>query len=253
MKISLLHPSRNRAVTAEAAVAEWLGNLSGLHAIEYILSIDDNDNQITEYRQVASRHGARLIIHPNGNSVKACNQAALVATGDLLIMVSDDFGCPKGWDDALVSAVGDRRDVAVFVDDGIGAKTMTLPIVDRAFYQRTGYVLFPGYRHMFCDNDLEEVSRRLGKLIDAKHLLFPHRHYIIGAAAYDKTYHHSGNSWGRDARLFTKRHVRDFDLRPRTLKDVVRCVRVDLSYLWHGIRQLPRRVARHARSKIIVP
>lgn len=250
MKISLLHPSRNRAAMADATIAEWLGKRSGLHPIEYIISIDTSDGQIADYRRLAERHGARLLIRPNRNSVQACNQAALVATGDLLIMVSDDFGCPPGWDDALARSIGDRRDVAVFVDDGLGARTMTLPIVDRAFYQRSGFLLFPGYAHMFCDNDLEESSRRLGKLIEARQLLFPHRHYILGAAPYDPTYHHAGHTWGRDALVFEKRRARDFDLRPRTLRDVVTCSRLHLHYVFVvRPRYILESVARRWRAK----
>ncbi len=252
MKISLLHPSRNRAATAGDTVAEWLGKRSGRHEVEYILSIDRSDRQIAEYRRLAERHGARLIINRNRNSVQACNRAALVATGDLLIMVSDDFGCPEGWDDALAGAIGDRRDVAVLVDDGIGARTMTLPIIDRAYYRRSGYLLFPGYAHMYCDNDLEEVSRRLGKLIDAKHLVFPHRHYIVGAAPYDPTYHHAGSSWGRDALLFHQRQVRDFGLRPPTLRDVATCGWLSLRYQLGRPREILRRVAARVRSEIAV-
>lgn len=254
MKISLLHPSRNRAATAGAVIAEWLGKRSGLHPIEYILSIDASDGQTAEYRRLAEQQGARLVIHPNRNSVQACNQAALAATGDLLIMVSDDFGCPEGWDEALVRAMGERRDVAVLVDDGCGARTMTLPIVDRAFYQRSGYLLFPGYVHLFCDNELEEVARRLGKLIDARHLVFPHRHYTVGAAPYDPTYHHAGSSWGRDELLFEQRRVRDFGLRPLTLGDVAKCGWLALRYhvYWPflGFQRLTARV--RARLALLI-
>lgn len=252
MKISLLHPSRNRAAPADAAVAEWLGKCSGRHAIEYILSIDDSDGQIAEYRQVARRHGARLIIHPNRNYVEASNRAALVATGDLLVIVSDDFGCPPGWDDALALAVGDQRDVAVLIDDGLGARTMTLPIVGRTFYQRTGYLLFPGYIHLFSDNDLEEAARRLGKLIDARHLLFPHRHYTAGASPHDETYRNSDGSWGQGERMLAKRRMRDFDIRPPTIRDVLRDGWMDVNYYWHGMQRVLRRAVRRVGSKFYV-
>lgn len=96
---------------------------------------------------------------------------------------------------------------------------MTLPIVDRAFYERMGYVLYPDHHHMYCDNDLEDVSRRLGQLIEAKHLLFPHRHYIAGAAPFDEMYRRPQRYWNYDAHVYHKRRVRDFGLRPRTFGD----------------------------------
>src|SRR5262245_31078704 len=117
MKISLVHPSRNRAAAAEGAISEWLGKSSGLHTIEYILTIDKSDRQISEYRRVSERHGTGLIISPSRNYVQACNRAAPATTGDLIIIVSDDFGCPEGWDDLLARVVGDRHDVAILVDD----------------------------------------------------------------------------------------------------------------------------------------
>jgi xylosylprotein 4-beta-galactosyltransferase len=230
MKISLLHPSRNRAAMAATSIAEWLGKSSGQHPIEYIFSIDSDDGSKEAYRKLAEQHGARLIINRNRNHVQAANQAARVATGELLILIADDFGCPERWDESLVRAIGDRNDVAVLIDDGLGARTMTLPIIDRTYYQRFGHLYFPGYTHMYCDNDLEEVSRRLGKLLDARHLLFPHRHYITGAAAYDQTYHRAGKSWGIGALMFALRQARDFDLRPATFRDVVQCSWIRLHY-----------------------
>lgn len=230
MKISLLHPSRNRATQAGASLAEWLGKSSGRNPIEYILSIDSSERQTAAYRQLADQQGARLLINPNRNYVDAANQAARLATGELLVLIADDFGCPDGWDEALVQTIGERRDVAVLVDDGLGARTMTLPIIDRIYYQRFGYLYFPGYAHMFCDNDLEEVSRRLGKLLDARHLLFPHRHFIIGAAPHDQTYVRAGKSWGSGSLMYAQRQARDFDLRPATFQDLVKCTGLKLHY-----------------------
>jgi hypothetical protein len=139
--------------------------------------------------------------------------------------------------------------VAVFVDDGLGAKTMTLPIVDRAFYQRFGYLLFPEYCHLFCDNDLEEVSRRRGKLIDAKHLEFPHRHSNVEARPWDETYRKANGPWARDAHVFAKRQVRDFDLRPGTLRDHVICGWLDVRYYLRRPLTLAKTARRRLRAK----
>jgi len=248
MTISLLHPSRHRATRAGEAVAEWLGKRSGRHPIEYILSIDEDDRQMAEYRRLAAQHGVRLLIHRNRNLVEASNRAAAVATGDLLIQLADDFGCPQNWDDALVLALGDRRDVAVLVDDGLGASTTTLTIVDRAFYRHRGYLLFPGYRHMFSDNDLEEASRRSGKLLDARHLLFPHRHHTSGAVPYDETYFKGECSWGHDAHVYHKRQACDFGVRPQTPGDVVKCLWIDVQhYLFHRPRTILKGMVRRLR------
>lgn len=250
MKFSLLHPSRNRAAEVEPAIKEWRDKCSGLHPVEYIVSVDNNDGQLEEYRAITQRLGVELIVNPNRTHVEASNRAAQVATGDLLLQISDDFGCPQDWDTALVNAIGERRDITVLVDDGLGAKTMTLPIMDRAFYERVGYVLHPGYSHMFCDNDLEELSRQLGKLVEAKHLLFPHRHYTVGAVPFDETYRKAASSWGRDARFFAKRQVIDFGLRPKTVRDTLRGIWMDLCHYCAWGRKLPGRLILRFRAQI---
>ena len=45
MKVSLLHPSWNREARTEETISEWLGMRSGLHTIEYIISIDHSEHQ----------------------------------------------------------------------------------------------------------------------------------------------------------------------------------------------------------------
>lgn len=184
MKFSLLHPSRGRVRMAEQAIGEWIGRSSRRHALEYILSIDADDDDVSAYEQLAAQRAVRLIVNSNRSIVDAANAAARVATGDVFIVVSDDFGCPEAWDQAIATALGERRDVAVLVHDGSDSHIMTLPIVCRAFYEDLGYVLYPEYFHLYCDVDLTDLARRLGKLINARHLVFPHRHYTAGLNAW---------------------------------------------------------------------
>ena len=114
MMISLVHPSRQRLARAEAAIAEWRANASGTLPIEHILSVDADDPDLAGYRQLAARSGSRLVAHPNRRMVDAMNRGAAAATGDLLIGMSDDFGCPEQWDLLLAEIV------EVAARDGVG-------------------------------------------------------------------------------------------------------------------------------------
>ena len=143
IRYSLLHPSRGRLERAAEAIAEWTARRSGDHAVEHILSVDTDDD-VAGYRRLAETTGVRLVVNANRSIVDAVNAAARDSTGDVLIVVSDDFGCPEGWDRALASVIGDRRDVAVLVHDGIAGRIMTLPILGRALYETLGYVFAHG-------------------------------------------------------------------------------------------------------------
>jgi hypothetical protein len=242
---SLLHPSRGRVRAAEQAIAEWMGKAGGNHSIEYLLSVDSDDD-VEGYRALAERRGVQLVVGGNRSIVDAVNRAAGAANGEVLIVVSDDFGCPERWDDQLATVLGGRRDVAVLVHDGVDARILTLPIVGRALYELLGYVYYPAYISMLCDDDLTETVRGLGKLIDARHLLFPHRHHSRGGQPFDATYarQNSSAAWRVGWRVFEKRRVSAFGQRPRSARVRASEILVDLRYwlrvAYRGISWLAR-------------
>jgi hypothetical protein len=212
MFFSLIHPSRQRLDRAEAAMREWRGNAGGRHPIEYFLSVDEDDTDLEGYRDLAARMQVRLVVGTNRSLVDAVNRAAALTSGDLLIVVSDDFGCPTHWDDALAEVAGTRRDMAIQIHDGSSANCLTLPIVGRALYERLGYLYYPGYFSMFADDDLTSVARSLGVLCEAHHLQFPHRHYSFGLAEIDATYARQNalDKWWAGWRLHQTRLITNF-------------------------------------------
>jgi hypothetical protein len=232
MMISLVHPSRQRLARAAAAIAEWRANASGTHPIEHILSVDTDDPDLAGYRQLAARSGSRLVVHPNRRMVDAMNRGAAAATGDLLIGMSDDFGCPEQWDVRLAEIVGDRRDAAVLVHDAIDGRILTIPILTRSLYQQLGYIYHPAYMSMFADDDLTEVVRGMNALVDARHLVFPHRHASVSLDALDDTYarQNSNRAWWHGWRVFEKRKLERFGAGPRSLEVRRRQLNIDVYY-----------------------
>ena len=197
MNITCLHPSRNRAVMACAAFTDWMTNASGKHHIEWIVSIDEDDQQVDEYNLRFKPFGIKIIQNRNRSLVDAVNNAAKVAHQDteLFIVVSDDFGCPKDWDELICQALPDFQMAAVQIDDGISYgkpspdnRLLTLPIITYDLYEVLGYVYHPAYFSMFVDNDLYEVCDRMQVLVDAGHLKFPHSHWVNGLRDKDSTY-----------------------------------------------------------------
>jgi glycosyltransferase involved in cell wall biosynthesis len=231
IRFSLLHPSRMRLALAERAVVEWSENASGRHAYEYILSVDDDDD-VEGYRDLARRRGTRIVVHRNRSVVDAVNRAAAAAAGDVFVVVSDDFGCPPRWDEALGEVIGERQDVAVLVHDGGEGRIMTLPVVGRELYEDLGFVYYPEYFSVLCDDDLTEAARLRGKLIDARHLVFPHRHWSSGASPFDATYarENSGRAWRIGWRTLAKRRAGEFGLRRRSFLLRAEEMRIDALY-----------------------
>ena len=199
MKISLVHPSKGRPEMAINTMKNWVNKSINPQNIEYIFSLDLDDDRLLDYSEQLKYVAIPYQTTVNDNSclVEAANIGVKQCKGDLIILVSDDFDCPVEWDIDLIRLL--PRDAskpkAILVDDGIclTGDILSLPIINRAMYERLGYIYHPDFFSLFADNALLEVAKKLNGLIDARHLLFQHKHYINGMAEEDATYKHENS------------------------------------------------------------
>jgi hypothetical protein len=195
MKISLLHPSKGRPFQAMKTTLSWIEKASGTHQLEYIISLDDNDTFIDQYLGMFEDTNVNVIITPSRSCVGAVNEAAKASTGDILIVVSDDFECPFDWDKIVVDHMDMSTPCALHVDDGITnfSRIMTIPIINRKLYEVLGYVYHPSFVSMWADNHLYEVVSIKGKIIIVDRL-FQHNHYMNNKRKKDATDHYHGST-----------------------------------------------------------
>lgn len=214
MKISILHATR-RPNEALNAINNWLFNASMKYPIEYILSIDSDDKACYDYSEYLEYPDFKIIRNHNRSAVDAFNNAAKVATGDLFVCISDDFISFLNWDLALLAGIHwdpvnlflqiDRKtDYIVKTQDGIQPTLITLPIMDRTYYNRFGYIYHPDYQHMFCDQEMTAVGHMLGKVITLD-LTFEHLHYTTGKSPKDAINCKNDNTWVQGEALFNDR------------------------------------------------
>jgi len=222
-RISLLHPSRSRPHKSLATTNKWLERAGA--PVELIVSIDQSDNT-EQYAQVYGKtfcggvikmgmrgHSFYGIINDNRSAVDAINNAAKHATGDIFIVVSDDTDCPEGWAIDLLKHLEGKEDFIAKVDDGIQPWIITMPIMDRKYYDRFGYVYHPEYLHMFCDTELTCVADITGRKI-VSNLVFPHKHYSVTKQQPDAVNKKADATWAQGEKLFLERYKRNFGLPP---------------------------------------
>lgn len=218
MVISLLHPSRGRPEKAQATAKEWIEK-AGVY-IEYLCSIDNDDPSFRQYFKwklpgIPSILG--YVLHSDNTSVvDATNAAAKMVKGEILVYLSDDFKCPDNWGKLILKefekATGPRL---IKVDDCLQkfhVPVLTIPIMNRALYQKLGYFWHPEYKSMFVDEDLYWTAAKLNALKMCPHLKFPHEHVSIGKAVMDETYRRSSANWDQGKALFQKRKAAGFPL-----------------------------------------
>lgn len=207
MKISIIHPSRSRPGIAGMTRNKWLLNAHYPEDIEYILSLDRSDPQGKMYRNPTGK----ILFNNNISAIGAINHAARHATGDLIIVVSDDFDCLPHWDTLLLKELEGKRDFLVKTPDGLQPTIITLPIMDRTYYERFGYVYHPDYKHMFADTEMTAVGHLLGKVIHVD-LLFEHKHYSLGKSKKDAVNKKNDATWHQGKNFFHKRLKTNFGI-----------------------------------------
>ena len=207
--ITAIHPSRQRPKLALETYVKWISKRADYG--QWILSIDSDDPNIEDYREHFRGLDVVILVNDNRSAVDAINHGAKFATGDILIVVSDDFDCPEKWDMHIEFTTRGKTDWIMKCPDGIQDWMITMPIMDRAYYERFGYIYYPEYRHMFCDTDLSCVADLLNKRIYAP-IQFIHNHYSIGKFQRDSISDRADKTWQQGEEIFLRRWRSNFDL-----------------------------------------
>lgn len=219
MKFSLIHPSRSRPEKSLQTVCKWASR-AGTKDFEILLSNDLDDPYLQQYWKNMFMHQyppyySKFIGeggHNNKNAIEAINRAAKEATGDILIVVSDDTDCPMHWDKILLDAIGNNKDFVMKTDDGIQKRIITMPIMDRAYFKRDGYIYNPIYDHSWADTELTEVAHLRGRVITRMDIKFPHNHYSVIGEQPDDLYKRNDLTHDRDRPLYLQRKKINFGI-----------------------------------------
>ena len=194
--ISIIHPSRGRAKKSYDTIMKWMSSQSG--NASFILSLDRNDPSLEEY---FSWYGnISMTINENRSAVDAINNAAKIASGGILMVVSDDTECFPNWDIALLKEVEGKTDWILKTQDGIQDWIITMPVMDRAYYSRFGYIYDPDFLHMFCDTWLTVQADISGRKLSSN-ILFPH----LNGSINDDLRKRCDSTWNQGEETFIRK------------------------------------------------
>ena len=229
IKISILHSSFGRPEMALEAYKAYVCKADFPQNIEYILSLDDIDSTIEQYKINFNEDEQKkvgkfvLSVGPSTCAVQATNRAGTLMSeeSEIYIVIADDIDCQKSWDTSIISLLKDNDNFkipkAIKVFDGfwnINVPRMTIMIANKAFYKRLGYISYPEYISWCADDDYYELCKRLDCIIDGTHLTFQHRHYSLGFYLAD-TINNKNETEDVKAfgyKIFNERLNRNFDL-----------------------------------------
>ena len=215
-RFSICHPSYGRPRKARETVAEWLAKMTTSEPIEWILSVNDNDPTYSNYFKSFGELGVNVVSDSFNGMVAASNAASKIATGSILILVSDDMHPPEGWDQLLLddNQLNSDKPCVLQIHDSIRDDIMTLPIMNRAAYDKLGYLYHPSYISMFADNDLAETAKVHNMYYRSKIVGFEHKHWVNGKAQKDATYERESSSvaWQLGQKVYDQRKAGGFQI-----------------------------------------
>ncbi|EKX34959.1 hypothetical protein GUITHDRAFT_118890 [Guillardia theta CCMP2712] len=187
--ISCLHPTRGRPEDAIAVRSHWLALARHPMRVEWVFAVDSDDVEALEglVSTFRDEENTRVVCVPidclfypegfvrsscstlaelaAGTCVAGWNFAALAARGHVLLSVADDFFPPAGWDELVMSRT---------------------PLFDPAVLM-TGFVLFPEFKSVYCDDDFTLSAKLDGVEVDGLDIAFEHRHSVHGTTSPSAT------------------------------------------------------------------
>ena len=173
--ISLLYTTARTDFIPDV-LARWLEQAVN---VEAIVTTDDPVRHAAENWEDAAR-GVRARFFVNDgrrDCVTGWNLAVRHAAGDILVQVSDDLHPPSGWDAELRRRLDVKKPQVLAIDDGARRDRLIChAILTRPYLDRFGYLFHPSYESMYCDRELSDVAYASGAVVEARDLLFEHRH-----------------------------------------------------------------------------
>ncbi len=134
---------------------------------------------------------------------------------DILVNFSDDMRFTVfGYDQLIREAFRcNGADLFVHFPDST-AKNMlsTMSIMDKAYFERDGYIYHPSFSSLFADNEAQDVAKIRGRYLYTGTQIFDHYHPAYGLAKWDGQYLRQQALWGEDELIYIYRKSKNFDL-----------------------------------------
>lgn len=199
--ISVVHATARMPDGWRAAYEHTIKAARHPEQIEYILGVDAKDWPALQ----ETFHEGILVAVNYGpcQSTAAYNVAAKLARAPVLYIGADDQFPPEGWDDEIAKrvfeALGDKPahsfEWVMHVSSGSPSDDhlMAPQILSRARYNKLGYVFHPAYWSMYADNEFTEHAYLDKCVIQARDLVWDHRHPALNRGSMDKVYEHEND------------------------------------------------------------
>ena len=230
MKIVVKYPTRGRPATFTSQLERYMRLLSGVHEVQFVISFDEDDETMNN-DEIASHLTGLSRTHPDTvhplcgrstskvSAVNADLDRVRDIDPDVVVLASDDMvPVMPGYDDVIAQGMGRHfpdTDGALHFNDGFSGqeRLITLAIVGGRYLRRFGYLYYPGYKSVYCDNEFTDVCRMLNKVVYSSQVII--KHDWVGAYAPNDPLHRRNDApemYAHDEAVYEQRKAINFGL-----------------------------------------
>lgn len=220
MKILVKYPTRSRPELFLKTISDYYNKAFDNSNIEYIVSYDIDDESMTDQViEQAIKICPQLKCYggTSESKIHACNRDVERSIGwDIILLISDDMEVQiENWDQIIrddFKELFPGGDGALWYHDGSKQKVITtLSCMDRKYYDRFGYIYYPGYKSFFSDNEFTDIAKSLNKIVFIDDVIIKHQHPNWGGGVKtDELYEKNNGPWDHDQALYNQRRALNF-------------------------------------------
>ena len=189
MRILIKYPTKYRSEKALSVLSKYISFANRPEQIHIVVSIDTDDEETISniYRFETIHSSVSVCIGEPAGKIAAINRDIPdPSTFDILILASDDM-IPEvqGYDEIIrerMTRFFPNTDGVLFFNDGFQQNRLnTLVICGSAYYRRFGYIYYPGYKSLYCDNEFTIVANRLRRQVYFPEVIIRHEHPVTNS------------------------------------------------------------------------
>ncbi len=234
-KILVKFPTRSRPQKFRDCLLNLQETADDLSNIHFLITIDEDDETMQWALKAKFPSNIQVVSGKSKSKIDAINRdMELAPPWDICVQTSDDMeflskeakASGLGWDTQI------RNDFKEFFPDLDGVmhypdgfkneELVTLTILGFTYFMRFGYLYNPAYKQFFCDDELTQISKILGKYKYRPITLFLHQHSFWLNTEEDDLLKKAKLDAPEDKDTFDKRKSINFGLQKNLLGAFIR-------------------------------
>jgi hypothetical protein len=219
MNILIKFPTRNRPDRFFETLDLYYNMADDITKIRFLVSLDVDDltmNNSDILYKLSKYDNLSYFIDDNKSKVEAINSNMINQEFDILLLASDDMiPVVSGYDNIIRKDMMEnfnQRAGALWYNDGHqGMRLNTLCIMNKEYYDTYGYIYYPEYKSLYCDNEYTIVGISNNNLKYIDNMIIAHNHPDSNPnVELDELYIRNNNLLNYDREIFIKRQQHNF-------------------------------------------